>query len=126
MKTMYSASSNATTARPMIVLRRDFGFSFRVSSIAVRLWVSVPLWWNSINEQSPQSHRVPQRHREKSLLLRYFHFRLEHHRCRAADAAVFSNAPEMHSHKYRRDQWNTDAVPDIRAQQRIRIHDRPA
>src|SRR5690349_21651340 len=61
-----------------------------------------------------------------SFLLHGFHFTLEHDRRRAGDAAVLANAPEVHRHKDRRHQRNADAVPYIRPQQRIRIHDRSA
>src|SRR6202162_3850643 len=53
-------------------------------------------------------------------------FGFEHHRRRARDAAIFSYAPEVYDHQHRSDDRNADAMPDVRAQKRIRIHDRAA
>src|SRR5205807_3221315 len=57
--------------------------------------------------------------RLRSFLLRNFHLGFKHHRRRARDTSIFSNAPEMHRHEDRCDQRNTNTVPDVRAQQSI-------
>src|SRR5580704_14760215 len=56
----------------------------------------------------------------------FFDFALEHYRCWAGDAAVFSYAPEMYTEEYGNDQWNGDAVPDVGAQQGVGVHNRAA
>src|SRR4029077_6813327 len=51
---------------------------------------------------------------------------LEHHRRGAGDAAIFSDAPEMNAHEDRGDQRDGDAMPYVRTEESVRIHDRPA
>src|SRR5580704_6625859 len=53
-------------------------------------------------------------------------FCFEHHRSRAGDSAVLSYAPEVHDHQHGSDDWNPDAVPDVRPQQSVGIDDRAA
>src|SRR5437588_11286184 len=42
------------------------------------------------------------------------------------DTAVFPDSPEMHDHEDAGNDGNRDAMPDVGAQQRIRVHDRAA
>src|ERR1700704_17140 len=60
------------------------------------------------------------------LSARLLDFGFEHDRCRARDAAIFSYAPEVHDHQHRSDDRNADAMPDVRTQERVRIHNRAA
>src|ERR1700726_3956774 len=57
---------------------------------------------------------------------RFVCLRLQHDLGWTGDASVFSYSPEMHDHQHRGDDGNTDAVPDVGAQQGIRIDDRAA
>src|SRR2546430_16619930 len=52
--------------------------------------------------------------------------RFELHRRGTRDASVFSYPPEVHYQQNQQNRGNGDAVPDIGAQQRIRIHNRSA
>src|SRR5436190_11274554 len=96
-----------------------------------------------VNVERPDTHHYQRYHQDRPLidefshfsliedrkllfLLKRFHLRFKHDGSRTGDSAVFPDTPEMHSHKYRRDQRNTNAVPDIRTQQCIRVDDRPA
>ena len=45
---------------------------------------------------------------------------------RSWNAAIFSDAPEMHRHQNDRNQRNGDAMPDVRAQERVAAHRRAA
>src|SRR6267143_2413946 len=60
------------------------------------------------------------------LSARLLDFGFEHDRRRARDAAIFSYAPEVHDHQHRSDDWNANAMPDVRTQERVRIDDRAA
>src|SRR5437879_1046994 len=60
------------------------------------------------------------------LSARLLDFGFEHDRSRARDAAIFSYAPEVHDHQHRSDDRNANAMPDVRTQERVRIHDRAA
>src|SRR3981081_2810932 len=60
------------------------------------------------------------------LSARLLDFGFEHDRRRARDAAIFSYAPEVDNHQHRSDDWNADAMPDVRTQEIVCIHDRAA
>src|SRR3982074_1168290 len=60
------------------------------------------------------------------LAARLLDFGFEHDRSRARDAAIFSYAPEVDNHQNRSDDRNANAMPDVRTQERVRIHDRAA
>src|SRR5713101_777740 len=60
------------------------------------------------------------------LSARLLDFGFEHDRRRARDAAILSYAPEVDDHQHRSDDRNADAMPDVRTQKRVRIHDRAA
>src|ERR1700748_1402248 len=51
-------------------------------------------------------------------------FFCQHERGWAGDAAVFSYAPEVDDHQYTRNDRDANAVPNVRAQQRVGVHDR--
>src|SRR3981081_1704257 len=60
------------------------------------------------------------------LSARLLDFGFEHDRRRARDAAIFSYAPEVHDHQHRSNDRNSNAMPDVGTQERVRIHDRAA
>src|SRR5438445_5384655 len=60
------------------------------------------------------------------LSARLLDFGFEHHRRRARDAAILPYAPEVYDHQNRSDDRNADAMPDVRTQKRVRVHDRAA
>src|SRR5579863_5003989 len=62
----------------------------------------------------------------RGLFPRLLDLGFENDRRRAGDAAVLTHAPEVHDHEYQRDDGNADAVPDVRAQKRVGVHDRSA
>src|SRR5438270_8270887 len=53
-------------------------------------------------------------------------FSFEHHWSRSGNSSVFSHSPKVHDHEYRGDDGDSDAVPDVGAEQGICIHDRAA
>src|SRR2546430_16462044 len=42
------------------------------------------------------------------------------------DPAILSHAPEVHNHEDRSNDGNANAVPDVRTQERVSIHNRAA
>src|ERR1700746_1600150 len=53
----------------------------------------------------------------------FLDLRFQHDRRRAGDAAILTNAPEMHAHEDRGNKRNVDAMPDIGTQQGVRVYD---
>src|SRR6202040_4325843 len=60
------------------------------------------------------------------LSARLLDFGFEHDWRRARNASIFSYAPEVDDHQNRSDDGNADAMPDVRTQKRVRVHDRAA
>src|SRR5712664_3150739 len=64
----------------------------------------------------------PQNDRPVALL--FLNFRFEHDGSGAGNSAILTYAPEMQRHENAGDQGNRDAMPDVRAQKRVGVHDR--
>src|ERR1700752_5176230 len=64
--------------------------------------------------------------KRRGLFPRLLHFGVEDHLRWSGNSAVLSNAPEMHDHENRSDDGNADAMPNVGAQQRIRVNNRAA
>src|SRR6266478_3599942 len=57
------------------------------------------------------------------LLLRLLYLGVEHHGCGARDATILTHAPEVQDHEDGSDDGNADAMPDVRAEERVGVHD---
>src|SRR5437660_12838187 len=62
----------------------------------------------------------------RGLFPRLLDFGFERNGVRTGDATVFADPPEVHNHKDQSDDGNADAVPDVRAEQRVGVDDRAA
>src|ERR1700731_3193761 len=51
-------------------------------------------------------------------------FGFQHYRGGTGYSAIFSHAPKMNDHQDRRDDGNSNAMPDVGTQQRVRIDNR--
>src|SRR3954463_11897134 len=82
---------------------------------ATQRWGRCPAWT-----------RFPRAVSSPWLSPRLFDFAGQQDRRWSADAAILTHAPEVHDHEDGRDDGNADAVPDVCAQERVRVHDRAA